>query len=152
MGCKTQLRWYSISILLFVVLFFVYPLKFLFTSFVEVYLGIDGGIQWTSDDLVSMFAIYGFGYVAVFVSLMLLYGNALARRAELKLDDLEQFDARTSIGFYAIHAFLGGLCVTTALLGWGIRFGLPGWIFAVGMPMFAWHGYRSGRRREQLER
>jgi uncharacterized membrane protein len=139
------------SVLLFVVLFFVYPLKFLFTSFVAVYFGIDGGLQWQPEDLASMFVIYGIAYCAVFGSFILLYRHAIAKRMELQLSEIELFDARSAMGFYLINVLVGATCATFAVFGWGLRYGLPGWIFGLAGPIFAWFGWTRGRRREALE-
>jgi uncharacterized membrane protein len=139
------------SILLFVVLFFVYPLKFLFTSFVEVFFGIEGNVKWHPNDLASMFIIYGFGYMAVFLAMMLLYWRALAKSAGLGLTELDRFDARAVIARHSIHVFLGSLCAVLAIFGVGLRYGIPGWIFGLSAPLFALNGYITGRRREGIE-
>lgn len=77
------------SALIFVVLFYVYPLKFLFTMFVG---GLTGGRTLpagTLDSMISeaqvpaLFLIYCVGYVAVFAILGLLYGHAWRLRAAL---------------------------------------------------------------------
>jgi Endosomal/lysosomal potassium channel TMEM175 len=83
------------SLLLFLVLFYVYPLKFLFTSLVDRFLGIEseGGIRSVAE-LRSVMLIYGLGFVAVFVCLVLLYLHAWRRRDELELDELERHEAR----------------------------------------------------------
>src|SRR5215471_2112051 len=69
--------------LLFFVLFYVYPLKFLFN------LTFREGRQIGAGDIRTLFVIYGCGYAAVFLVFSLLYVHAWKRREELVLTALE---------------------------------------------------------------
>jgi hypothetical protein len=137
------------SVLLFVVLFYVYPLKFLALGFVSFFRLGDAGVRLTIAELGSAFAIYGVGFAAIFLCIALLYWHASRSRA-LDLEALERFDARTDAGHYLLYVVVGLASVGLALGGWGLRFGLPGWIYAFVGPLSYWHGTRRGRRRENL--
>ncbi len=89
------------GLLLFVVLGYVYPLKFLTLLFVNFVLGVDVGSFKHAlrgvDQLRSLFILYGCGYAAVNFVFLLLYGNALRMRQKLDLSPLELLDTRSII-------------------------------------------------------
>ena len=65
-------------LLLFVVLFYVYPLKFLFGTVFSV-----GGATLLPSDVPLLFLIYGLGFAGVNLVLALLYIHAYRKREEL---------------------------------------------------------------------
>lgn len=92
--------------LLFVVLFFVYPLKFLFTWLIKSFTGADTTVHLANGSIEkairpeqtgSLMLIYGLGYVAVFCIFVLLHLHAYRRRKELELSPVETFDTQTAI-------------------------------------------------------
>lgn len=88
--------------LLFVVLFYVYPLKFLFTLVInQVLLRLPSpeGSPTTPGQVRELFVVYGSGVIAVFAVLALLYAYALKRRGELDLDRIELFIASMTLAF-----------------------------------------------------
>lgn len=98
--------------LLFVVLFYVYPLKFLFTYLVNRFTGGHGEVRLPNgtleamlegDQMASLMLIFGIGYLAVFVVFVLLYWHAYRKRAALDLNQLEVFDTRNSIQECALN-------------------------------------------------
>ncbi|MEP6764095.1 MAG: TMEM175 family protein [Gemmatimonadaceae bacterium] len=108
-------------VLLFVVLFFVYPLKF-FTAFMMEWvrsgdfrhfpstLLADGrSVQMIGDmgQLLKMMTIYSAGYAAVFGIFALMYWHAWRRREELDLSDLEEIETRFSLMEHAMHFAVG---------------------------------------------
>jgi hypothetical protein len=80
-------------LLLFVVLFYVYPLKFLF----GVAFGV-GGVSVQQGDVPSLFLIYGIGFAGVSLVLALLYIHAYRKSEELGLSEWERFVTRVSVG------------------------------------------------------
>jgi uncharacterized membrane protein len=78
------------SALLLVVLFFVYPLKFLFSRIFTT-----GNLSF--DQLRVVFTIYGLGFTAVFVIFALLNANAYRLRGRLELNTIETFDTVSDI-------------------------------------------------------
>ena len=86
-------------VLLFIVLLYVYPLKFLFTLFInKTLLGIETGQpRITSDQAATLFVIYGFGFSAVYIALTFLYLQAYRLRDDLDLNALERLETRWEI-------------------------------------------------------
>jgi|SRR6185369_3938816 len=147
------------SVLLFVVLFYVYPLKFLFTVFVNNFLhlgppeaeGAAGKIvRISGGDLPSLMIIYSLGYVAVFACLALLYAHAWSRRAELDLNAVEQIEVRTWTRHYLIFVGVGLFSVALAWAGVGIRVGLPGFVYALLGPFCWWNGEVGAKQKRQM--
>jgi uncharacterized membrane protein len=119
--------------LLFVVLFYIYPLKFLFSGFIGVmatrmlHIGDPrsvpsiGDAQWP-----ALMAIYGLGYIAIYAIFTLLYRHAYARRHALRLDPVETLLTRFSVlGFLGMIAVAVLSVTITLVLAYGARW--PGW-------------------------
>jgi hypothetical protein len=114
------------SALLFVVLFFVYPLKFLFSYLVR---GLTGGATdirlptgivvpvIDNSQTATLMIIYGLGYVAVFGLFTLMHIHAYRCRDTLELSALEQFDTRSSIQQNLIQVTVGLISVMIAMVG-----------------------------------
>ena len=144
------------SVLLFVVLFYVYPLKFLFTVFVGQFVHVgpateSHGVMIAPHDVPSLMMVYGLGFVAVFSCLALLYAHAWARREELGLDAAERIEARIWFRHYLIFVGVGLLSIGLAAAGVGFRYGLPGFIYSLLGPLCWWNGELGGRRKRALE-
>ena len=138
--------------LLFVVLCYVYPLKFLFTLFIE---GVVFGRQTVAIDrwqIPWLFVIYGAGFAAIFVCYALLYLHAYRKRVELELDDLEQAVSRAEIARNLVLAGLGGLSAGMALVLPAGLGGLAGYSYALIGVIETWHGVRLGRLRKRHPR
>ena len=86
-------------VMLFVVLFYVYPLKFLFSFSITSLLLSEGGqaISMTRSQYSTLLVIYGLGFAAVYLALTLLYLHAWRLRDALELTELERFDTRYQI-------------------------------------------------------
>src|SRR5262249_16862912 len=105
------------GLLLFVVLFYVYPLKFVWSVSLG---GCEGG-RGTAD-VISMqqrpqlFVIYGAGVIAVFSLLALLYRHAYRLRHVLELTPLDVLNARVEMWRNIGIALWGVLSVLLAVL------------------------------------
>lgn len=138
------------GLLLFVLLFYVYPLKLLSRGLVASLLGSQrgteaGALVATWDELGTLFVLYGLGFVAVFACLAALYLHAWRRYASFGLTGDRRhllFLAR----HYALFVAVGAVSVALATTGIGLRVGLPGWIYCLLGPLCWWHGARWGRR------
>lgn len=146
-------------ILLFVVLFYTYPLKFVFvglfnqmTGHAQVYDAAGKSIAWIEPEQAPMLMIiYGLGYAAVFIIFVLLYRNALRKREQLELTALELFDTRTSIVESSFQVGVGVLCAVAAAILPARMGGLAGFLFfliPIGMPII---GRRRGAVRRKME-
>jgi len=100
------------TILLFVVLFYVYPLKYVFVSFINSIRGIHTGI--TQSEQPELFTIYGLGVLGLFSLLALMYGHAWKKRDVLELNEVEQIDTLASIWDNATMAGFGLLSIILA--------------------------------------
>jgi len=145
--------------LLFVVLFFVYPLKFLFTYLIKAFTGADTTVRLANglieqairpEQTGSLMLIYGLGYVAVFGIFVLMYCHAYRKRTELELSEVERYDTKTSIRENALQMGIGIISVSLVLIGGSA------WAFWAGLcymligPVLSVHGALSGRRRRSL--
>jgi uncharacterized membrane protein len=138
--------------LLFVVLFYVYPLKFMFDSFMDM-LGFhrEGLVGMSLPQLARASAIYGFGFVVLFVMFTLLYRHAYNRRSELGLTDIEVFDVRMFAGHHLVSASIGLVALAVALLApVQIAFVSP-MCFALMGPAHWAFGVRAERKRRALD-
>ena len=80
-------------VMLFLVLFYVYPLKFLFNlSITGLLFGAGPPISMTGPQLSMLLMIYGFGFAAVYLAMALLYVHAWRLRHALQLTEVEKFD------------------------------------------------------------
>ncbi|MEP6572169.1 MAG: TMEM175 family protein [Gemmatimonadota bacterium] len=110
--------------LLFVVLFYTYPLKFLSTLLSTVWLGGTteagaGGAESAMGlaQVAKLMAIYSGGFMAVFLVFTLLYVHAWRQRVVLELDDAEANATREQIQESAINVVVGGLSILLAFTG-----------------------------------
>ena len=97
------------TLLLLIILFYVYPLKFLAKLLTKIYsslLGklfgwdslVDNTMQSTQrSDMSDLMVIYGAGVAGIFLVLMLMYRYALKHSDELGLNELEIFETKVSI-------------------------------------------------------
>src|SRR5215467_3572402 len=103
-GLQTVYTVVLTAALIFVVLFYVYPLKFLFTLAVG---GMSGGATVPAEqlrhmvntyhELSQLWLIYSAGVIAVYLLLALLYKHAYKKRRELELNEYETMVTRHAI-------------------------------------------------------
>ena len=116
------------AFLLFLVLLYVYPLKFLFTLLL-------GGLRESNANAIRpeqtkyLMAIYSSGYAAVFGVFALMYHHAYVRRSDLGLTAKQAFETRAQGGAMALHLGFGVVSVLIALA-------LPGKLVSVAGLMY----------------
>jgi uncharacterized membrane protein len=133
-------------VLLFLVLFYVYPLKFLFNlSITGLIFGAGSAVSMTGSQLSTLHVIYGLGFAAVYGAVTLLYLHAWRLRDALELNELERADTRyvifrlltlTSFGVIA-----AGLACIPVLRGWS------GLFYLLLFPILRGFSVIHGRRR-----
>jgi len=134
--------------LLFVVMFYIYPLKFMFDSMFGALLPQSRAPEpmalW---QLANAAAVYAVGVIVLFLMFALLYVRAYAKRADLGLTELDVFDLRSLAGHHVMSAAVGGVALAIALFA-PVRFAplSPAALFLMG-PAHATWGYLRGRRR-----
>ncbi|MEO8217808.1 MAG: TMEM175 family protein [Acidobacteriota bacterium] len=148
------------GVLLFVVLVYVYPLKFLFSLLVNTFTGqsnnvilanghIEAAIQPTQ--MGTLMVLYSTGVVAVFLVFTLLYARAWQRRDELQLNTLEQFDTKTSMQQHMINVTVGLISILIVAIGGAQAAGWAGLIYFLLGPVLGVHGSMRGKRRRRYE-
>jgi len=158
--------------LLFMVLFFVYPLKFVFAVLlgdprmrqkIETAHGLVPVVLPEHKPLI--FAIFGAGFVGVMLVFTLLYRHAYRKREEMELNEFEVFETQHSIrrmilamaigSTYFVIALIEGLPHRTAAEKRIVEFGSIA-VLAVLVVLMAQMArmvrHRKRRKREWLER
>lgn len=110
-------------VMLFLVLFYVYPLKFLFNlSITDFFFSTTSFARITGRQLSTLLVIYGLGFAAVYAALALLYVHAYRLREQLELNKLERFDTRYQIYRLSTLVIVGllaaGLACFPAIRNW----------------------------------
>jgi uncharacterized membrane protein len=156
-GLNDNFTIWANAFLLFVVLFYVYPLKFVWTLTVNMMMGLpvdrltpDGSIEppIRREQVPQMMAIFGLGFAAVFTVFTLLYHHAYRKRAELEMNDLEIHDTRTQMQDNACNVLIGLLSILVAYV---TRSGLAGLVYWLIGPVQFFNGWLMGKRRKRLE-
>ncbi len=140
------------SILLFVVVLFTYPLKFL--SRLVVVASSDAAAAIRTDQLWQMFLVYGIGYSAVFVVFALLYHHAWTQSAALELTPKERLLTKQSVAIMCglTLAPIASIAIALMLHWTGYDGAIPlaaGFIYPVVIT--AAIGVVKARSRRQLE-
>lgn len=102
--------------LLFTVLFYVYPLKFMFDSLFARWLPArNGPVRMALFELANASAIYAAGFIVMMLMFVLLYSRAYAKRRELGLGELEVFDLNALRGHHIVSVTVGFISLAIAL-------------------------------------
>ncbi len=100
--------------LIFIVLFFIYPLKFFVTVMTSFFL--HGNISLSNSELCHLMEIYGAAYTAIFLLFALMYRHALKKKGELLLSDSEAFETKTAYYTMLVTSMIGCLSVLILLI------------------------------------
>lgn len=140
------------SVLLFLILAYVYPLKFLFRTFTGFWFGAQAPqADIRPDQVPELFVIYSLGWIAVYSIFTLFYVHAYRQRVNLELTSLEIFDTRSNIYANLGMIGIGLLSILFAALHVGIAIGLPGWVYFLIAPTQALIGRHFGAQHRALE-
>lgn len=158
-GLNDNFTIWMTACLLFVVLFYVYPLKFVWTLIVNVMFGfgttVEGGTgavpMVRGEQVPTLLAVYGIGFAAVFAIFTLLYWHAYRKRAALELNELEAHDTRAYVQEHALMVLIGLLSAGIALVGRGPATLLAGMTYWLIGPVQFVHGRQMGKRRKKLQ-
>lgn len=135
------------GLVLFVVVFYVYPLKFLSTVMFAGLVDEPGEAAMRTGDVPLLLAVYGCGFATIFVLYAALYLYAYRRRSELSMSPLEAALTRNEILRNGLTAGLGLVSVSLAELLPSRLAGLAGYVyFCIGL-IETWHGAAAGRLR-----
>jgi uncharacterized membrane protein len=134
--------------MLFVVLLYVYPLKFLFNLFINGIILNGTGGHLTRAEASTLFVIYGLGFSAIYLAFAALYLHAWRRRQELELNDIEKLDTRWEIYGMLCHASVGVASAVAALLLTNV--GRAGLVYFSLFGIMWIHGILHRRKRREL--
>jgi uncharacterized membrane protein len=136
----------------FVVLFYVYPLKFLFTySFRDQIYGnsaLKPVIKEGQGPALMM--IYGIGFMCIYFLLFAMYFHALQKKGELQLTRLEEYDTRTKMFANLIFMAIGLLSITMAYLSSGAVGDYAGMVYLLIFPVITLFYTYRGRKKRRL--
>ena len=132
--------------LIFVVLFYVYPLKFLFSLWFGdmIYGPARNQFSIREAQVPQLFVVYGLGFLVIYAIFFLLYARALRRRGHLQLSPLEVYDTRTQLYAQLTMALIGFGAVILALvlpLKAAVLSGM--WYFVIPPALWIVHGRRA---------
>ena len=158
--------------LLFVVLFYIYPLKFLFQTFIGLILGLVGWklhVAWLGplggasqaairpDQWPALMCIYAGGWAALYGLFALMHAHALSRRADLGLDELEVLMTRYTIYEHLVMIAVALVSVIVVLLlAYVVRVPIyatgffGGWTYFLIWPLQTVLARRLNRRKAEL--
>lgn len=142
------------SLLLFVILFYVYPLKFLFTVLYDMWFGggstvalPDGSVvpAMTAAQMPLLMVLYSGGFVGVFGILALLELRAWTRRDRLELNDAERIITIPTLRSQLISVSFGVASMTLVIID-GSLAGWAGMIYFLIGPVQVWNGVRPEKK------
>ena len=152
------------TFLLFLLLIYIYPLKFLARFLVELYSGMifgrpdnfmDGfGGEMNSSNMTLLMTAYGAGATLIFMAMAWLYRHAYKKREELELNEYETFATRVSLLQNLLMSSIPFMSTMIAFLhpfGHGaLNFGIAGFIYMLYPPVMITFGYRVRKKTRAL--
>jgi hypothetical protein len=136
-------------VLLFLVLFYVYPLKFVFTLLFNQVRGDSSGGVHSAGQATVLMCIYAAGFASVFLLFGLMYVHAYKLRDVLGLNAVEALETRNSVQENMLLAAVGAASFLVALRypQWA------GWMYCLIGPVMWVNGSIYGKRvREMAEK
>jgi uncharacterized membrane protein len=138
------------AVLLFVVLFYIYPLKYLT-------LGVLGGLfqlpnRPSLDDARYVMLIYSGGIILIFGTFLLLYQHAWRQRRALGLSAADEINLRHGLRAHGISTSLGVISIALASVLPPQWLALAGLLYGLMGPLHAWNGYRNGAALAALDK
>jgi len=132
------------SALLFVVLFYVFPLKFLALALVGPLTMTSGIPDRTGMDGPMLMTLYSGGVLYIFTTFVLLHMHAWSKRAELGLTRKEEVQLKFGLRGHLISA---SLAVVSLVLVWLLphQAGFAGMVYGLMGPLHGWNGYMAGK-------
>lgn len=127
------------GILLFVVLYYVFPLKSLVNSWFKTQ-------GMTPDKLAGLFELYGIGFSLIFLCFSLMYYRAHQKEKQLETSNNLLFYTR----HFAIFTLVGIISIVTAYSQIGLSYGLPGILYALLGPFCSVHSYLFYKNRKTI--
>lgn len=137
------------SILLFVMIFYIYPLKFLFTLLINSIFNLNSGssgIVIYANQMSTLMIVYAIGFLLTFLIFFLLYIYAYGKRDELELNHAEIIRTRSEINESIIYMSVPLLSIVLAMIGPEGLLALSGFIYFALGPLLATNGIIMGKK------
>jgi uncharacterized membrane protein len=137
------------SLLLFVVLFYVYPLKYVFSVIATM---MTGTFPVSFDEVAVLMSIYSAGFAAVFAVFALMYLHAYRTRTKLRLTAGEEISAAEQVGNCVIMSGIGLVAAALAIAlpsPWAGP--IAGFSYFLIAPAQVINSHRFARRRALLD-
>ncbi|MEO9482640.1 MAG: TMEM175 family protein [Ekhidna sp.] len=148
------------TFLLFLVLIYIYPLKFLARFLVELYSGFifgmpdnffrDFGGEMNGANMTLLMTAYGAGATLIFMAMAWLYRHAYKKRAELKLDAYEAFLTKMSLKQNLLMSLIPFISTIVAFLhpfgNEAINHIIAGFVYMLYPPVMMIFGYRMKKQ------
>jgi uncharacterized membrane protein len=147
------------AVLLFVVVFFVYPLKFVFNLVTNEMMGrgdrvlVNGRlipVFTSAGEPRQMMVVFGLGYVAVFFLFALMHLRADRLHDELELSPRERFETRANVVEALLNVGVGTISILVAVYGPPRGAALSGLAYMLVGPVLTAFGFARGWRRRRL--
>jgi hypothetical protein len=138
------------AILLFFVLFYVYPLKFLFTVVAYGVMGLSSGSFDNAHQVVELMVLYGLGFAAIHILFAALYWNGWRQRDQLELTPTERLLTRTYIASDLGGTFIGLLACGLAIAVPEQWAGYTGWSYMLMWPVGTLIGRIKDRKLKRM--
>jgi hypothetical protein len=155
-GMQDQPTLWLNALLLFLILFFVYPLKFLFSFLFHVLATGKNEVRLPGGEIANivmpgqenqLMTIYAAGYAAVFAVFLLLYLRAYGKREALELTPVETSQTLASIREMGLQIAIGLVSLSFALVG---KAGWSGFTYCLIGPVLTIHGMWSRHRHRKI--
>lgn len=123
------------TILLFLVLYFIFPIKSLINKWV-------GNIQLNIEDFSSLFQLYSLGFLLIFSCYSLMYWRVF-RKAKNSGIGLNAYFYARHFGIFVVVALIS---ILIAKLKIGLYYGFPGMIYMLLGPLCYFHSIRFEKK------
>jgi uncharacterized membrane protein len=139
------------GLLLFIVLFYVYPMKFLFSTLFDQLFGVALANAIEPRQVPLLMLVYGAGFIAVQLVFILLYVHAYQLADRLELDTYERLTTRSELQGFAVNVAIGLASITIVLVGGPDAAFWSGMTYMLIMPLQIVNGRVMGARIRRAE-
>lgn len=146
-GIEDQITVALNGLLLFVVLFYIYPLKFLYVFLARNMFGVESSAETAirTEQMDDLLLIYGAGFCAIFVCFGLLHLHVLRKKVPLQLDELEVHHTKSSVSFHFLQAGVAAVSMGIVVFGGPEASPWAGFFYSVIGPVLAVHGIQRDK-------
>jgi uncharacterized membrane protein len=131
--------------LLFIVLFYIYPLKFLFT----LLLG-SSSVKISGKQVPMLMGIYASGFIVIYLLFFLMYRRAYNKSKELGLTDVEKFDCKSTVYKELVMMSIGFIALIYTLIFHDAYAGYSGFVYLLISPAMNLLYYRRNKIRKKM--